>query len=200
MMKNHKSSDRVLLVCNRMSWCDIAKSFTETMFEDVESIFWNIGEPYPSRIESWEGEWILSFRGDLILSSDILKKASKGAINFHPAPPSYRGIGSHNYAIYNDDKEFGVTCHHIDDNIDSGAIIEVDRFPIAPQETASSLGLRAGTYCLVQYYKILTEYLISNKELLFSNEKWGENLYTYKKLDSWMQDVATINKDHPALR
>lgn len=190
----------VLLLCNRLSWCDIAYEYTKTIFKDVFPIFWNIGEPYPSRIDTWEGDLILSFRGDLILSPAILNRASKGAINFHPAPPRYRGIGSHHYAIYNGDSHFGVTCHHMTKKIDQGKIIETKYFSIPNCETASSLALRAGAYCLVLFYDILSEFIIENKPLPVSDEKWGDELYTYAKLNAWKEQVRSLYPDHLCLK
>jgi methionyl-tRNA formyltransferase len=179
----------------RGAWCDIARGFVEAMFEHVEPIFWNAGEPYPSHVDDWQGEWILSFRGDLILSPTVLRKASKGALNFHPAPPAYRGIGSHCYAIYNRDTQFGVTCHHINERIDAGRIIQVNRFPIAPDEPASSLAMRAGAYCLTLFYDIVTEYVLTGRMLPESSEKWGTELYTHKKLATWKERMV---KEDPA--
>lgn len=190
----------VLLLCNRLSWCDIALEYTRTVFKHVLPIFWNIGEPYPSRIDAWEGDLILSFRGDLILSPEILNKASKGAINFHPAPPIYRGIGSHHYAIYNGDSTFGVTCHHMTKEIDQGEIIKTEYFSIPKCETASSLSLRAGAYCLVLFYDILSDFIIEGNSLPVSDEKWGEELYTYSKLTAWKKQVRSLHPDHLCLK
>ena len=34
------------------------------------------------------------------LSQNLLKKAKKSAVNFHPASPDYPGIGCNNFALY----------------------------------------------------------------------------------------------------
>ena len=60
----------------------------------------------------------------------LIKNANKIAINFHPGPPEYPGIGCTNYAIYNEDKNYGVTCHIMTDKIDDGLILSVNRFKI----------------------------------------------------------------------
>jgi methionyl-tRNA formyltransferase len=195
-----KSSDRVLLVCMRGVWTDIARTFVETMFENVEPIFWDRGDPYPSRVDAWQGEWILSFRGDLILSPAVLSRASKGALNFHPAPPEYRGIGSHAYAIFNGDTEFGSTCHHINEQVDAGEIIRVDRFPIPAGETASSLALRAGAYCLTLFYEVVVNYVLTGRDLPTSSDAWGPKLYTYKDLSAWQEWVSAQHPEHLSLR
>ena len=53
------------------------------------------------------------------------------AINFHSAPlPQYRGTFGYNFALYNCEKEYGVTAHHLSSGYDEGDIIEVERFAI----------------------------------------------------------------------
>ncbi len=76
-------------------------------------------------------DYIFTFRSYLILKKNIIKKAKIAAINFHPAPPKYRGVGCANYAIYEKSKYYGVTAHLIVPKIDSGKIIDVIKFKIS---------------------------------------------------------------------
>ncbi|MEO5882998.1 MAG: formyltransferase family protein [Caldimonas sp.] len=71
----------------------------------------------------------------------LLEHPRRGAINFHPAPlPQYKGCGGYNLAVLESCTEWGVTAHYMDEKIDTGEIIEVDRFPIDPEsETARRL-------------------------------------------------------------
>lgn len=193
------SADRVLLVAMRNEWTRVASDFINTVFSDVETLFWDKGDPYPHHVLDWSGDWILSFRGDWIVPGELLRRARKGALNFHPSPPRYRGIGSHHYAIHRQDPEFGVTCHHINERIDAGEIIQVNHFTIAPNETASSLAERAGAYCLVQFYDIVTHHVLNGVPLPSSDEQWGETLYTHAGLDRWRASVADSAPSHPSL-
>lgn len=72
---------------------------------------------------------IISYRSYFILNQKLINN-SKLAINFHPGPPEYRGIGCTNFALLNNEKKYGVTCHLIDEKIDSGKIIKVKYFKI----------------------------------------------------------------------
>ena len=54
----------------------------------------------------------------------------KLAINFHPGTPEYRGIGSVNFALYNNSKYYGSTAHLISKQIDYGKIIDIKKFRI----------------------------------------------------------------------
>jgi len=53
-----------------------------------------------------------------------------GCYNFHPGSSVYPGVGSASYAIYNQDKDFGVTAHRMDEEFDRGDIIHQLSFPI----------------------------------------------------------------------
>lgn len=76
-----------------------------------------------------------------ILKKPLIQAPRLGILNFHPAPlPELRGTGGFNLAILEDFESFGVTVHYMDEGIDTGPVIEVDRFSIdAGTETAQSL-------------------------------------------------------------
>jgi methionyl-tRNA formyltransferase len=66
-------------------------------------------------------------------------------LNFHTAPlPDYKGFGGVNFAVLEGLREWGVSCHWMTPELDSGPIVEVRRFPINPnKETALSLDIRS---------------------------------------------------------
>jgi len=65
------------------------------------------------------------------LKGDFLKIPKLGVINFHPAPlPQYKGTGGYNLAILEGLTEWGVSAHYVDQDIDTGEIIEVNSFKI----------------------------------------------------------------------
>ena len=45
-------------------------------------------------------DYIFVLRSHFILKKKLINQAKYAAINFHPGPPRYRGIGCVNYAIY----------------------------------------------------------------------------------------------------
>lgn len=66
--------------------------------------------------------------------------AGRRCYNFHPGVlPEYRGAGAYSWVIINGERETGVTLHEIDEDIDHGAIIDVQRFPVLAEDTAGSL-------------------------------------------------------------
>ncbi len=106
-----------------------------------------------------------------ILKKPLIQTPSLGILNFHPAPlPDLRGTGGFNVAILENHSSFGVTAHYLDEGIDTGPIIEVDRFAInAKIETAQSLEKKSHERMVELYKKILTrvkeEGLLSSQKL-----------------------------------
>ncbi|QUW67344.1 hypothetical protein KFQ04_08710 [Pseudomonas synxantha] len=113
-----------------------------------------------------------------------------------PGAPKYRGLGSQHYAIYYNDETYGSTCHHLAPSVDSGQIIDVARFNVAPAETASSLRLHVGAYCLQQFIHLLTDYILQGRPLPVSPENWGERLYKQSELKPWMEKIRAQEPDH----
>jgi methionyl-tRNA formyltransferase len=68
-----------------------------------------------------------------------------GCLNFHPAPlPDIRGVGGYNVAVLEGMSEWGVSCHVVDEDFDTGDIVQVDRFPIDPERaTALSVDIQS---------------------------------------------------------
>jgi methionyl-tRNA formyltransferase len=61
-------------------------------------------------------------------------------INCHAGKlPFYRGRNILNWVLINDEKEFGITVHYIDDGIDTGDIILQKTYPITDQDTYLTL-------------------------------------------------------------
>jgi methionyl-tRNA formyltransferase len=192
--------DRILLLLcpddDTVTWSRYADEFTRAVFTQVETIYWTPGDPYPAEIDSWEGEWIISFRGDFIVPKRVYTKATKGAINFHPSPPRFRGLGGHIYAIYENHPVFGSTCHHMAKSVDTGQIIDVKYFSIAPGETATSLRHHVGAVSLAQYFELVSDYIAKDVPLPVSQEAWGDKLFTSKELEQWVRQRKAAEPDH----
>ena len=90
------------------------------------------------------------------LRDEFLKVPSRGIVNFHPAIlPDYKGTAGYNLAILDGLDEWGVSAHYIDQDIDTGDIIEVKKFPISNEyETAKSLENRSQEVLLQQFMRV----------------------------------------------
>jgi methionyl-tRNA formyltransferase len=113
------------------------------------SLEYNIDYLYPVNINSMEFiELVKSYKADLFVSmsfnqifkSEILGIPEYGVINCHAGRlPFYRGRNILNWALINDEKNFGITVHYIDEGIDTGDIINQKVYPITDDDDYDSL-------------------------------------------------------------
>ena len=79
----------------------------------------------------------------LILPRAILDAPRIGCINLHASVlPRWRGAAPIQHAILADDAETGITIMEMDEGLDTGAILMVERVPIEASSTAASLSER----------------------------------------------------------
>lgn len=75
-----------------------------------------------------------------ILPASLLHIAPLGCINLHVSLlPKYRGSAPIQWAVLNGDSETGVTIMQLDEGVDSGDILMVEKVAIAPEMTAGEL-------------------------------------------------------------
>jgi methionyl-tRNA formyltransferase len=192
-------AESVLFVGDSSRWSVLASTYLRSIFCEVDSIFWDHGAPEPDIVHHWSGDYVFCFKADLVLTAELLSRVRKSAINFHPCPPRYRGVGGYYYALAYGDSEFGVTCHHIITKIDAGSIIKVQRFPIAPGETGESLTDRAAAYLLLLFYEVV--HLIQSEATLpRADETWGTKLYTRRMLKEFLLSGSLDTLETPRTR
>jgi methionyl-tRNA formyltransferase len=103
-----------------------------------------------------------------------------GCLNFHPAPlPDFRGVGGYNVAILEGLREWGVSCHFVDERLDTGDLIEVERFAIDPDaETALSLDVKSQERLLALFERVLGRVLAGAP---LPREPQGEGRYVSRR-------------------
>lgn len=124
----------------------------EDFLNDVISQYNNQGHLFLLRLDDGKvSNWdeINGIGYDLGISFMYQHKVPKSEIdkatwiNFHPAPlPEYKGRNLCYHAIMNGEREFGATVHYMDENFDTGDIIEVVKQFTFPSDTAESLSER----------------------------------------------------------
>ena len=176
----------ILFISDCADICKLASEYVSNLFPKTQSIFWKYGMTEIPDLCHWNGDYIISFKSDLILNQSILSEAQYGAINFHPSPPKYRGIGGEYYAIWNGDREFGATCHLMDGKLDHGPIIDIVEFPIEPEDSAETIKLKADHACFTLLEGFLT-CIITGRKINYLNRAWSERLYTRKMLTAEKQ-------------
>jgi methionyl-tRNA formyltransferase len=122
----------------------------------------------------------VSFLYPRLIREPVLSLGRIGCLNFHPAPlPDFRGVGGYNVALLEGLREWGVSCHFVDERFDTGDIVEVERFAIDPDShTALSLDLESGER-LVRLFGRVIERAMAGEEL--PREPQGEGRYVSRE-------------------
>lgn len=120
-----------------------------------------------------------------ILPPALLAIPPHGCINLHVSLlPRYRGPAPIQWAVLNGDKETGVTIMQLDEGVDTGDILLVEKVPIDPEETSGEL-----------FDKVSG---IGAKTLVRAIEKLQAGALTPQKQDDAMATKAPILKKEMA--
>ena len=93
---------------------------------------------------------------DQIFKKDIIKLMRHNIINCHAGKlPFYRGRSVLNWVLINDEKEFGITVHYIDEGIDSGDIILQRSYEITDLDDYKTLLNKAYIKCADILYEAI---------------------------------------------
>ena len=83
-----------------------------------------------------------------ILRAPIRAVFPRGFLNCHAGKlPFYRGRNILNWALINDEREIGVTCHYVDDGVDTGDIVTQRCFAVTDDDTYATVLERAISLC-----------------------------------------------------
>ncbi|TKR53877.1 hypothetical protein D7I39_18430 [Allopusillimonas ginsengisoli] len=162
--------------------CQKAMSFIESNFNFAVCHLGDWDDPMPEDIKTWKGDYVISYLSRWVVPESVIKSAKIAAINFHPASPDYPGIGCNNFALYEDAKEYGVTCHHMAATVDTGEIIVVKRFPVFRTDSVSTLLSRTYDFQLVLFYELIGQ-LLNREALPRSGETWGRKPFSRKEFN-----------------
>ena len=157
------------------------------------------GDRWPADVDDWSGDYIISYLSPFIIPEHLLRRARRAAINFHPGPPAYPGIGCTNFAIYNGEAEFGVTCHHMDAKVDTGPIVAVRRFPLHETDSVRSLTERCYESILELFLEIC-ELVLADKPMPVSSEEWQRKPFNRHELDELCRITLDMSPTEVARR
>lgn len=103
---------------------------------------------FVEQIASCEAELGVSMSYNQIVKKNLICIFPEGIINCHAGKlPNYRGRNVLNWALINGEKEIGVTCHYIDEGIDTGDIIIQETFPVALDDDYGTVLNKAFNLC-----------------------------------------------------
>ena len=157
------------------------------------------GDPLPEAARTWKGDYIISYLSRWVVPSDVLDQAARAAVNFHPASPDYPGIGCTNFALYENAREYGATCHHMAAHVDTGAIIAVRRFPVLPEDDVASLLQRTYENQMELFLEI-APLMAEGKMLPSSTEKWSRRPFTRREFNELFRITPDMDKGEIARR
>jgi len=181
------TSYRTLNVLNRFLSSRLNNlQFCFLILNDVKEKFINIPELESSKlmifnngiclenylIKKWDkNDIFLSFDIFHFYSTSFLKNINFRCANFHPSfLPSYKGVNPINWGLLNNEKIWGCTWHIMNDEIDSGKIIQQKKFNISSKTSQFDLNF----YCLIEGIKMIP-YVINSLQ----NES-----YSFKLIDN----------------
>jgi methionyl-tRNA formyltransferase len=106
----------------------------------IETLVSEDMHPLRERISVISPEFIFSFYYRRMLPPELLSLAKKGAFNMHGSLlPKYRGRAPVNWAVLKGEKETGATLHEMVAKPDAGRIVDQERVPIGPDDTAAEV-------------------------------------------------------------
>jgi methionyl-tRNA formyltransferase len=179
--------------------CSRALEFCLQRFEHVTFCLGRWGDALPPEARDWSGDYVISYLSRWVVPGDLLKRARKASINFHPASPEYPGIGCNNFALYENAAEYGVTCHHMAAKVDTGAIIAVKRFPIYPEDTVETLLKRTYENQIALFFEI-AGLMADGGDLPVSNEKWTRAPFSRSQFNELFKVTPDMSMDEIARR
>lgn len=137
---------------------------------------------------------VISYMSPWIIPPTVLEQTKLWNINFHPGSPDYPGIGCTNFAIYNGEKEYGVTAHIMEEKVDSGEILGIKKFSISKEDTVFSLTQKSYRYLLVLFYDVFNHFLHVGG-LPESKRNWTRKPYTRKELNELCRITPGMPKE-----
>ena len=101
-----------------------------------------------STLDCYKCDLLVSMSFDQIFREPIITRPILGVINCHAGKlPFYRGRNILNWALINDEKEFGITVHYVNQGVDTGDIIRQKCYPISDEDNYGTLLDRAFVGC-----------------------------------------------------
>ncbi|MGL4393463.1 MAG: formyltransferase family protein [Fusobacteriaceae bacterium] len=144
-----------------------------------------------------EIDYVISFLFWEKIKEPLLSLGKKGCVNFHPAPlPDYRGMAGYSFSIIDEIDYWGVSLHFVDEEIDTGNIIECIKFPIDSKKiTVMELEQKTQKKLLELFFNFVDN--INNENILEAKKQNKERgKYISKKyLESSKEVFFTDSKE-----
>ena len=97
-------------------------------------------------------------------------------------PDSVITIGCFNFALYNNEKNYGVTAHLMSERVDTGKIIKERKFKIKKNSDVKMILEKSYIEMFKLYKEILN--MIEKNQVKFSSTKWKRKPYKRSELNN----------------
>lgn len=139
---------------------------------------------------------VVAFR---MLPKIVWEIPKKGTINLHGSIlPNYRGAAPINWAIINGEKESGVTTFFINDKIDTGDVLLIEKTEIKDGQTAGELHdklMEIGSELIIRTIsEIENGTLKSKKQIISESQITAPKLNRNNTRINWLKDDITIKQ------
>ena len=120
-------------------------------------------DEFISIVNQYKCDLFVSMSFNQIFKSKTINLPKYKAINCHAGKlPFYRGRNVLNWVLINDEKEFGITVHFIDEGIDTGDIILQKSFQITDKDNYKTLLEKAYLECANILYEAILMFKSGN--------------------------------------
>tara|TARA_B100001057_G_C22826782_1_gene941754 strand:- start:628 stop:1521 length:894 start_codon:yes stop_codon:yes gene_type:complete len=140
---------KILFVCARFDNSDQRLKELSTQ-EGIDFITEkNINSPkFIEKLKRYNCDIFISMSFNQIFKKETYTIPTIGTINCHAGKlPFYRGRNILNWVLINDEKEFGITVHFVNEGIDTGDILLQKTFPINDNDSYKTLLEKAYIEC-----------------------------------------------------
>jgi methionyl-tRNA formyltransferase len=168
--------------------------FLKTNFSQCNVFMGKNKEKIPKEAFKHKQDVLLSYISPWVIPKEILSNTRLWNINFHPGPPEYPGVGCTNFAVYNNEKIYGVIAHIMKEKVDTGKIIKVKRFPIDKNDGVYQITNKAYKY-LFEIFKDIFGEILKKREISFCDEIWQRKPYTRKELEKLCKITVDMSKE-----
>jgi len=155
-------------------------------------------EEFLCRISKYKVDLFVSMSFNQIFKKKTIEFPRLSSINCHAGKlPFYRGRNILNWVLINDEKEWGITVHYIDEGIDTGDIILQRTFPISDNDDYCTLLNKAHTECAEILYEAIKKIQLGSVERISQKEIDPVGLYCGirtigDEFINWNQSSRTI--------
>ncbi len=141
------------------------------------------------------GVRMIAVMSGVIVPTDVLAALDGPAYNFHPGPPEYPGSCVAGFAIYDGATSFGVTLHEMATKVDSGPIVDVQRFAVPADAKFQELEVLAFEAVIQMFAAYAPRLALDPAPLPHADISWAGPLRTRAAADRLTEITSDLTED-----